>query len=555
MGKPVVFQDSPPSAVGVAGTGLFPQSFSQYQLVGIGNSAALIGSFWDGTGYRVTGRTYSPYASNGNGWGSTTDLGYAQLDSGVGTFPNVALGVTQTVTGEIGTPTYFGDFWGSTASTLSCSAFTAPTNWTSLSTTPTELPIASGIDGPSVQSKGIAFDSYGNAYLAINQCHDSGCSSYDIVVHQFVPSPLGLPNSAGSWDTQYGYPAYPVTQMSAPATFLQLVGTGLGASLVYFTPQGLYGADSLDETGPFTAPQPVATFAPETTPNPGVTITPVPLTLSAAADASGDVLAVFVYPVTATSIVCDPGTIGLNATYNCQNRVFAAVRGASGIWSAPTQLDDSFDITTTTLYQNAGVIPNPGPTGVGGMPYARPGITYIGNGTFMATFSLIDNLKRTSGVYTRTYQVGVGWNSAVNALDVIPLPTNSDSFRYANQLHIASDQEGDAIITASFVNFVAGTNGTDPTERNYTFKVYRYVYNYGWQTPDVLSTETVLPQCPAPSAIFTYYDCWYQEPQGYIFPSGEAVVVVPALDPSGASQSEMRLFSTAFRLGKPVNDL
>lgn len=246
---------------------------------------------------------------------------------------------------------------------------------------------------------------------------------------------------------------------------------------------------------------------------------------SAASDAFANVVSVFVQE-RATSVTCSTATTPV--TTQCNDRVYASVRGASGVWSGPTPLDSAFTAESTTLYQNS--------VATGGIDYANPGVASLGEGEFLAVFSLTDMGGRESGIYSRLYEVGTGWVSGYETVDVESLSGTTEQYRIANDLKLISNDDGEALLIAHFVT----TNGSVAAAREYGYRIYRYRSGQGWAYETEISGDYACSADPAASP-----DCSNPRPQGALFPSGEGFFVFPAPASSGAT--DQRLFTVRYR--------
>jgi alpha-tubulin suppressor-like RCC1 family protein len=278
--------------------------------------------------------------------------------------------------------------------------------------------------------------------------------------------------------------------------------------------------------------------------------------MSAATDGEGNVVVVFLQ--TDPGFVAAPtGTISTPYTVRGNDvRVYAAMRGADGTWTGPTRIDDAarFSVDTTTVFQDAwGRASSSQSSITGGIEYPTPAVAYLGSGRFLAAFAMTDLANSKSSIYTRGYSVGSGWDSAdqIAVLDTLKLnaSTTIEAYRFANDLFMTGNGEGDALLVAHVV--VPSDDGSDVTLHNYGMKSYIYsTDNGGWQ--DKFSQLIPSSICRASAdfpAVGDPYLCWGLKPQGMIFPGGEAVVVFPApAGSTGTSATELRLYSTELHL-------
>jgi hypothetical protein len=274
--------------------------------------------------------------------------------------------------------------------------------------------------------------------------------------------------------------------------------------------------------------------------------------MAAASDDQGNVVAVFLQ-VDPGYVAAPTGTI--TTAYPIRGndvRVFAAVRGADGTWNGPTRIDDSarFSSDTTTVFQDAW-----GRTGgtqaniTGGIEYPSPAVAYVGGGRFLAAFALTDLEASTSSIWVRGFTVGSGWDDASEFLELDQLALDSDTtfeaYRFANDLFMTGDGQGDALLVAHVV--VPSDDGSDVTLHNYGMKSYVYsTAGGGWQSQYAqLIPSSVCQAVSSVPSVGDPYSCWGLKPGGMIFPGGEAVVVFPApAGTSGTDASRLRLYST-----------
>jgi alpha-tubulin suppressor-like RCC1 family protein len=278
--------------------------------------------------------------------------------------------------------------------------------------------------------------------------------------------------------------------------------------------------------------------------------------MSAATDGAGNVVVTFLQ-VDPDFVTAPTGTISTPYVVRGNDvRVFAAMRGADGTWTGPTRLDDAskFSSDTTTVFQDAwGRASNSLANITGGIEYATPVVSYIGEGRFLAAFALTNLVASRSAIYVRGFTVGTGWDPAsqIFVLDALNLDSSTtlEAYRYANDLFMTGNGQGDALLVAHVV--VPSDDGSDVTLHNYGMKAFVYSRDQGGWRPDA---QQLIPSsiCRAsadwPAAIGDPFRCWGLKPHGMIFPGAEAVVVFPA--PAGTSDTDatrLRLYSTEFR--------
>jgi len=241
---------------------------------------------------------------------------------------------------------------------------------------------------------------------------------------------------------------------------------------------------------------------------------------SAAADASGNVVVVFVQkknPAPVCSGTTTPATSG------CEYRVFASMRGATGVWTGPTQLDGGIlDETTSTVYQANATS--------GGVDYPTPSVAYLGDGIFMAAFPMINTSAHTGAVYVRTYNVGRGWDSKNTTLDSSGITGTADQYRVVNDLKLATDGAGNAVLALHRIT----TDNATVANRSYGHKVYLYK-DGGWDGGTVLTgyTGCLTTACKNPKL------------QTGMFENGQILLIGPAA--ASASDANVRLFSFEYR--------
>lgn len=277
--------------------------------------------------------------------------------------------------------------------------------------------------------------------------------------------------------------------------------------------------------------------------------------MSAATDGQGNVVVVFLQ-TDPGFVIAPTGTISTAYTIRGNDvRVFAAMRGASGIWTGPTRIDDAarFSTDTTTVFQDAwGRVSASQANITGGIEYPTPAVTYLGEGRFLAAFAMTDLVASKSSIYTRGYSVGSGWDSAsqIGLLDSLKLnsATTIEAYRFANDLFMTGNGQGDALLVAHVV--VPSDDGSDVTLHNYGMKSYIYSRdNGGWlsQYSQLIPSSICRASADFPD-LGDPYLCWGLKPQGMIFPGGEAVVVFPApASATGTGASKLRLYSTELR--------
>ncbi len=254
------------------------------------------------------------------------------------------------------------------------------------------------------------------------------------------------------------------------------------------------------------------------------------VSFSGAADSNGNVLAVMLRK----HQTFDPASCSVNAP-NCQMRVFSAVRNTLGQWLTPTQVDTTLTPSVTTYYQD--------PTVAGGTAYPTPGITYLGNGQFLAAYPVIDisNLaSRSNTLFVRTYNVASGWSSAYTQLENATLAgAQSNIYRYTNDVKLVSDGQGKALLITHGVN--AGAYDSFASTRNFGYRAYRFIDGY-WLDSSLPwnSFAAGSADCPA-----TLAGCGNSQVEAAIFSTGEAVLVYPAPEFEGSTR--LRLFSVEYR--------
>ncbi|MBY0469618.1 hypothetical protein K2X30_00515 [bacterium] len=213
----------------------------------------------------------------------------------------------------------------------------------------------------------------------------------------------------------------------------------------------------------------------------------------------------------------------------CQARVVAYSRTATGVWSGPFQVDSDSAILYTTGYQNGAV--------VGGQNYATPGVAYVGNGKFVVTYTLLDYTTASapvSQVRSRGFTVNGTWETNSTLVESVAL-NGSDQYRMVNELKFAGDLNGAAVLVLQKV--LSTANGTTAATRSYGYTMYAYYAGKGWAAPYEVAS---LPGCAAADPL-----CSNLNLQSVVFPSGEAVVVVPA-PADGYLTTKMRLYSLIF---------
>ncbi len=246
---------------------------------------------------------------------------------------------------------------------------------------------------------------------------------------------------------------------------------------------------------------------------------------SVATDGVGTAIAVFVQKnPTNPSCITNP-----TVTKKCEYRVYATVRGLSGQWVGPTQLDSGFSLSTTALYQESG-----------GIEYFTPGITYIGNGAFLAVFAVTDNASSpaTTGIYSRKYTVGVGWDSSVTTIEQVILTGTTEQIRMANDFKLASDGLGHAALISQYV--VPTSTLVDRNSRSYGYKIFRYSSTNGWISSYLISGDQT---CDVTK--LSYSICANLRPQVSIFPGGEFILVYPVPD-NATAPTFLKLNTTGY---------
>lgn len=218
------------------------------------------------------------------------------------------------------------------------------------------------------------------------------------------------------------------------------------------------------------------------------------------------------------------------AAGECNMRLFGAVRTAGGGWSAPLRLDESFNASLTSFYQNGGTA---------GKEYADPAVAYVGNGKFIVVFTLTDIDADVNGLYARTYTVGKGWSPSTEVLFEGSLAVdvdNTNQYRLVNDVRLATDRQGKAAIVLSYLV----TDDTAVADRELGIAVVRYTAEDGVIDAVAMAhDEAVCPVDPSDPA-----SCHLRRFDASLFSSGEIVVVFEG--PESPGSTDMRLYSLEY---------
>jgi hypothetical protein len=212
-----------------------------------------------------------------------------------------------------------------------------------------------------------------------------------------------------------------------------------------------------------------------------------------------------------------------------------AASGSAGTWNTQTQLDGA---AASTVF---------GAPEEGDLSGARPGIAYLGGGSYMAGWVGVDTTLLTTQLYYSIYTPGTGWSLASTVDIALPFSsTTSVVSNITNQqasyqaarpphraIHVFSNGDGNAGIAANLacgaitstpgVSAVAtaacGTisGATGVPEKRYLY-VNRWQSQNGWIAPAEVGNGCSVS---SPSG---YIGCT-QRPTGVILPSGTTVVV------------------------------
>lgn len=517
-------------------------SFSDFRLAPSPSYSALVAGLFDGGAFRAFGRIYRPVSHGGTGW-TAFGPAYGALDVGGIDFVNLAAAISPQ--GSLLTAFFDAPLGGNARQ----ASYAPGLGWNGYSTQLSATLPFSGLGIDPVHpvhgyTSQVGWDRFGRSYLA----HVAPGGNL------YVLSRSGL----GGWD----HARDSDDEAGTGAGQVELIEDGLGVTALWTGTTsshlltGVRSAWSLDRDTLSGTLTPFGSTTDNATRDPVVPSTlssEETVALSSATDGQGNVVAVFIQKM--PGYVEPPlGTITTTLTRrNHFFRVYASVRGATGIWNGPTQIDEQFDVFTTTLYQDSLGAAASIAEAVGGIDYAKPVVAHLGSGRFLAAFALTDHISMTSGIYVRGYTVGSGWDAAGSTflLDSMSIPLDAnEAFRFANDLALAADGLGNATLVAHVV-VPSGTGATQP-ERHYALKVYRYeAGNGGWQAPHYVSNSL----CQSPAAAIAHpvdpddrYVCWRSRPQVAVFPGGETVVVYAApVAASGALANHLRLYSVEYR--------
>lgn len=481
------------------------RSYEDYRLVSTSTTAAMVGAFCsasDPATTRVLGRLYRPHANGGSGWADFGDE-FGILDSAADAFRDVSLSVSPS-------GNFLTSFWAATNATAQSLVFGPASTWTyGLSSFMTgAAAVSQAIDPFNDSSNGfgkeMAWDSYGNAYLAYKNAAGAHLLRY---------------TGFSSWDTGQG------TLLSTSIKQVQLVNDGFGVTAVWLD-DAVAGSEAIK------ASWSLDSFATTSTLTSPVTATPAyipdPQAFSVAADENGTVVVVFIQQMPNVTGTCDAG-----ATF-CKYRVFASVRNASGVWAGPMPIDGDLTTLSTSYYHDNAT--------QGGMTFATPQVTYLGSGKFLAVFAgtdFTDEDEPKSLIYSRTYTAGSGWDSGITTVDSVALEEDGggdfDQYRIALDLQLSSDKSGNGVLMANYVLPTAVSSapagrGTR-AGRNIGYYVRPFSSSSGWGTASVIGETPYASVKPCPmtrSDGSTLTSCNYVKPQASIFTGGEMVIVFPA---------------------------
>ena len=491
----------------LAGTPL--TTFGDFQMTSRSDFAILSASFSDGTNFRGYGRYFKPVGLGGPGFASLGNQ-FMQLDSpAILGMPLASSSMTVVSSGF--SPgglllSAFSDSTGVSTDTADYGPAASFGNFAnpSVATAPPLVAVARG-NGALGSVSGVGWDAIGHAYLG------------------YVEDLTGIPKTLRytaftGWDTT----APVALDLPGHADQIQVLSDGLGASIIYHDPiaQTIKAVWTLDADFPVGIPPGTITSAILST------VGADPQGFWAAADGAGNVVVVFIQqkipnPNCGTSPI---------TTQNCAYRVYGSVRGATGVWTGPTEIDVNIaSATNTSVYQD---------DTFGGINYFIPGITYAGNGRFLSGFAMINNFTHISGIYSLGYTVGTGWDPTANTATVEEVSINSfDQVRVANDIRMVSDGQGHALLMANYRLL-----DTSNTPTSFDYKVFEFggaSQNFnGWDRGNILG----IPTCTL--SFGTY--CGTMEPVGAVFSSGEALIVMPGPDTSGGT-NQFRLYNSVHR--------
>lgn len=263
---------------------------------------------------------------------------------------------------------------------------------------------------------------------------------------------------------------------------------------------------------------------------------------SMATDTSGNTLVTFIQKNPAAS-ACDTSTTPI--TRKCAYRVFSTFHSIGDTWTGPTQLDDPtlFASTSTTLFQDTGAVESTvAADDAGGITYPTPQVAYLGSDIFLAAFPMTDTSAGTSGLYSRTFTVGAGWDRTTTTVESTAIDTDSaEAYRVVNDLHLATDQDGNAMLSTQVV--LDADDNSDATLRSYGFRFHPYQQG-AWKTAETTDDAYA---CAGPSAlpvVGTYF-CWGLKARGAVFYGGESTVVFEA--PDVDDSTKLRLYEMEYR--------
>ncbi|MGK5084059.1 hypothetical protein WDW37_12245 [Bdellovibrionota bacterium FG-1] len=517
------------------------QSFGDFHLAGSTQSAVLISSLFDGSHFRAAQRLYSPYTFGGTGWAQPATAGGYLDDNPSLDYLNLAASFSPgntllTIFNSSRTSLGSADLGQNTLSSMG--------TWSDLSHALSSALVDKPIGSQPLYgaTSSIAWDPLGHAYYGFID------TSNNAHIQRYTGSSWYLPGGVATDDI--------TAVLGTSVSQIQLLNDGLGVTALWVpdttTNPSLQSAWSLDNDS--------GTTNGFSTTN--ILSSGLIRSMAAAADDQGNVVSVFIqqYPSLALPPVDTITTTPPTRYYDY--RVYGSARGASGLWIGPTQLDDpsKFDIYTTTHYQDSlGVKGNV--EAVGGIEWYSPAIAYVGSGRFMAAFAITDLVALKSSIVVRGYTVGTGWDPIDQIVELDSLSMNSvtEAYRYANDLKLVGDGQGNATLIAHVV--VPSGTGSTHTLRNYGFKAYPYSYSDSGKTGSWGSGQLLANSiCRASTAQFTLpiaisattgaerYFCWALKAEAVMFAGGETVIVYPApAAGSGTLSTYLRLYSTELR--------
>ncbi len=303
-----------------------------------------------------------------------------------------------------------------------------------------------------------------------------------------------------------------------------------------------------------------------------------PQVFGAAADGDGNVLVVFYDQM--PSVTCS--TDVEIAAERCDYRLYAAFRGADGVWAGPSRIDVNLTPTLTTFYQSEYSDSEVGSASEvqGGVPFARPGVAALGGGKFVVLYSGTDLQTQEGFTRVLSFSAGTGWDWANEAMldsrcligDVsdCAADTLDLSYRPVNEISVAYDRHGEAFFVLQEV--IPEADLTDPTVRRLGYRGVRYSSSGGGWVLDSSAADVKftwlnslhglsIPGCRMAAAVAGYDlpSCNRWPAQAAIFPSGEAVLVFPApsqerasagsspLTPSDPDYENIELYSVGYR--------